>query len=149
LCVWLASRRTARRDAPALPEHRATNVGILFDTRALGDDEYGLGAYRLFFNLLDPVRLANCTLYDGDTTETLLGRAVQYCIRVEAERPEQIEYVRATFAACDSSVLRPASSASAGGTVVTGPHPLGVDRRAARTTLSMVRAAFITAAPGG
>jgi hypothetical protein len=146
VCVWLASRHAIRPAAPAPPEHRPTNLGILFDTRELGDSEYGLGAYRLFFNLLDPERLTNCTLYDGDTTATLVGRAEQYCIRVEAQQPEQIEYLHEIFAACDSRALPPGESRFLPEAALV-EEPLlrwaWTDAHGALHTLSMARAAYI------
>jgi hypothetical protein len=91
--------------AVAGPALGLQEIGILFDIDELGGGFYGLAAYRIFFRNLDPERLAACALYEGDTTETLSGRAREFCIAVQALDPAQIEYVRDTMRLCDEKGL--------------------------------------------
>lgn len=67
--------------------------GIQFDIDALGGGFYGQAAYEWLFRAIGPgnrLLLANCLMLDGDTNETLAGRARLYCIAVTSDNAQQI-----------------------------------------------------------
>ena len=85
-----------------------TEIGIVFDIDELGGGFYGLTAYKVLFQSLDPNRLKGCTLRDGDTAETLAGRARHYCIAFQSTDSATIQYVHDTLANAQEKGLLPA-----------------------------------------
>jgi len=83
-------------------------IGIVFDIDELGGGFYGLTAYKVLFQSLDPNRLKGCTLRDGDTAETLAGRARHYCIAFQSTDSATVQYVRDTLANAQEKGLLPA-----------------------------------------
>ncbi len=81
-------------------------VGILFDIDELGG-VYGLAAYRSLFGALDKVHLRGCSLKDGDTNATLVGRARKYCIAVESYDPSQLAAIVDILSTSTAKGLRP------------------------------------------
>jgi hypothetical protein len=69
-------------------------LGILFDIDELGGGLYGYAAYKILFDAVDTRRLAGCSLSDGDTRETLSGRANHYCIAIASPNPTMLSYAR-------------------------------------------------------
>ncbi|WP_242902647.1 hypothetical protein [Actinomadura terrae] len=78
------------------PSHRKNRreIGILFDIDALGDEAYKQKAYKILFANLEPQRLRNCSIRDGDTYATLHGTARLYCIAIRSPEPLAISYVQ-------------------------------------------------------
>jgi hypothetical protein len=72
-------------------------IGIVFDIDDLGGGFYGWEAYKIFFSSLDPKKLTSCTIFDGDTRETLAGSARQYCIVIQSHDSSQVNYVKETI----------------------------------------------------
>ncbi len=85
-------------------------LGILFDIEELGGGLYGMAAYKVLFSAIDTRRLAGCALSDGDTNETLSGRANHYCIAVDAPDGSQISLVRQTLSRSNAKGLLPLPS---------------------------------------
>lgn len=85
----------------------ATEIGVLFDIEELGGGFYGWQAYKIIFKALDPKRLKGCTVLDGDTADTLAGRANHYCIAFQFADPAAVEYVRETLGRCEEKGLLP------------------------------------------
>lgn len=98
-------------------------IGVLFDIDELGGGFYGHAAYRILFENLDPQRATGCTFYDGDTTETLAGRARHYCIAIQSLNAAKISYVKERISACNVPGLLPMNDRFIGGDV-TSRHPL-------------------------
>jgi len=87
----------------------ATEIGVLFDIDDLGGGFYGWQAYKIIFKAVDPKRLKGCTVLDGDTADTLAGRANHYCIAFQYADPAAVQYVRETLGRCEDKGLLPAS----------------------------------------
>lgn len=85
-------------------------IGVLFDIDGLGGGLYGYSAYRIFFAAVDTLELAGCSLSDGDTNETLAGRAKQYCIAVGSLDASKIAGVKDALSASNAEGLLPAAS---------------------------------------
>jgi hypothetical protein len=98
-------------------------IGILFDIDELGGGFYGLKAYKIFFSNLDHKQLANCTIFDGDTSETLAGHARIYCICVHSDNPAKIDYIKKVFSQSTDKGLLPLNRRFIEGNV-TDRHPL-------------------------
>lgn len=103
-------------------------IGVLFDIDGLGGGFYRYSAFKVLFKTLDPKRLAGCTLLDGDTSETLAGRARTYCVAFQAVDSAQAGYIREALGDCDEEGLLPTRSRFVEG-AVTGRHPLVVAGR--------------------
>ena len=86
---------------------RTYAIGILFDIDALGT-LYGEAAYRIVFSCLDPRRVTQSVIHDGDTYATLAGSDRIYCIAFQVSRKRQIDYIRDAFADRTDRGLRPA-----------------------------------------
>lgn len=78
-------------------EVTSADVGILFDIDELEGGYYGWKAYSALFLILDPDRLKNSALFDGDTAATLSGHARQYCIAIRGLDDRAAAYVRKAF----------------------------------------------------
>ncbi len=65
-------------------------IGVVFDIDGLNDMSYGLAAYRLLFDTIEPRLLARTRWRDGDTTATLSGRERRYLISIETAHPEHL-----------------------------------------------------------
>lgn len=85
-------------------------LGILFNIDELGDGLYGYEAYKILFNSIDSRQLAGCTLYDGDTNETLRGGASHYCIAIESSDSRVLENAKKLVSECEESGLLPPAS---------------------------------------
>lgn len=88
-------------------------LGILFDIDELESTyrmTYGYAAFRIFFDAIDTHQIAGCILSHGDTNETLIGRANQYCIAVESLDESKIATVKNALSACDARGLLPLAS---------------------------------------
>jgi hypothetical protein len=83
-------------------------VGVLFDIDGLGGGFYRWPAFKIFFQSVDPDRVAGSLVLDGDTADTLAGRARIYCISVESADTAVIQYVRNAFAQVSDPGLLPA-----------------------------------------
>ena len=111
------------RAVPPRPAAAISEIGILFDIDELGGGFYGYSAYKILFSHLDPQELTACSLWDGDTQETLAGRARLYCIAIQSLDPSKTEYARQVFAGCtDKGLLAPGNRFIEGN--VTRRHPL-------------------------
>lgn len=97
-------------------------IGILFDIDKLGGF-YGYDAYKIFFENIDPKKMINCTIWDGDTTETLNGNARDYCIGVQSFELAKINYIKQQLSQCNSKGLLPLEKRFIEGNV-TNYHPL-------------------------
>ena len=91
--------------AKVSPKTGPAEIGILFDIDELGGGFYGYEAYKIFFKNLDPKRLTACTLFDGDTNDTLAGRARLYCIAVHSVDASKINYIKETLSKCGDKGL--------------------------------------------
>ncbi|MEW6241252.1 MAG: hypothetical protein AB1564_10640 [Chloroflexota bacterium] len=85
-------------------------IGILFDIDELDSGLYGHAAYKIFFAAIDTRLLAGCVLSDGDTNATLMGRANQYCIAVNAPDHAAISAVKDALSKSTEKGLLPVSS---------------------------------------
>jgi hypothetical protein len=85
-------------------------IGILFDIDELGGGVYGYKAYKIFFDALDPRDIPGCTITDGDTNETLAGRARHFCIALESLSQSSIDKVKAAFSKSTAKGLLPVTS---------------------------------------
>jgi len=85
-------------------------LGVLFDIDELGGGVYGFEAYRIFFSAVDTRELAGCLLLDGDTNETLAGKANLYCIAVETFDPSRLVAVRRALSQSTGKGLLPAAA---------------------------------------
>jgi hypothetical protein len=83
------------------------SIGILFDIDGLGGGFYRWSAFKIFFQNVAPDRVANSQIFDGDTADTLAGRARTYCIAVEASDSATIEYVRSALGRATQDGLLP------------------------------------------
>lgn len=81
-------------------------IGVLFDIERLGSF-YGRAAYRILFESLDPQRLKGCSLHDGDTNATLMGRANLYCVAIRCSEPATLEYIREALSVRQDEGLPP------------------------------------------
>jgi hypothetical protein len=95
----------------------------LFDIDELGGGFYGWKAYKILFNSLDPKRLTACTLFDGDTSETLAGRARLYCIAVQSLDASKTSYIKEILGQCGDKGLLAVERRFLEGSV-TSRHPL-------------------------
>jgi len=98
-------------------------IGILFDIEGLGSSLYGRAAYRILFESLDPQRLKGCSLHDGDTNATLMGKANLYCVAIRCPEPETLDYVREALSAREDEGLLPVDRRFVTG-AVTAREPL-------------------------
>ncbi|MBL8239543.1 MAG: hypothetical protein JNM66_19120 [Bryobacterales bacterium] len=78
-------------------ERDSAAIAIVFDIDRLGGGMYGYSAFKIFFTTLAPDRLRGCEIFDGDTIETLSGRAQEYCIAVTTLEPGLREYIKTAF----------------------------------------------------
>lgn len=85
-------------------------IGILFDIDELDSGLYGHAAYKIFFAAVDTRQLAGCILSDGDTNATLMGRANQYCIAVNAPDQAIISAVKEALSKSNEKGLLPLSA---------------------------------------
>lgn len=98
-------------------------IGILYDISELGSGFYGYSAYKLFFDAIDPHRVAISTIYDGDTSETLSGKENVYCITVQSMEKATIDYIRSTMLVRNDKGLLPVEKRLIEGNI-TQKHPL-------------------------
>jgi hypothetical protein len=98
-------------------------LGILFDIDDLGGGFYGFEAWKIFLKHCDPEKLSGCIFYEGDTIDTLEGRANTFCIAVQSRDPTAVNYLKQTFAGLKEKGLLPPDERFAEGTVTT-MHPL-------------------------
>lgn len=98
-------------------------IGVLFDIDELGGGFYRYAALRVLFECLDPQRLAGCTVLDGDTSETLAGRARTYCVAFQASDAEQAAYLRDALGRSEEKGLLPQTRRFLDGAAVDH-HPL-------------------------
>jgi len=82
-------------------------IGILFDIEELESGLYGYAAYKIFFEVVDIRQLAGCSLRDGDTNATLIGRANHYCIAVESTDASKIAVVKNALSWSNAKGLLP------------------------------------------
>lgn len=85
-------------------------IGILFDIGALEGEPYGYAAYAIFFRVVDSRHLAGCLLKDGDTNDTLQGKANYYCIAVECSGAAQVAAIEDALGNCGEKGLLPLES---------------------------------------
>lgn len=102
---------------------QVAELGILFNIDDLGGGFYGWHAYKIIFAALDPEKLTGCTLYDGDTTETLQGGARDFCIAIQGLDAAKLTYVREMMAARNDTGLLPVGKRFIEGNI-TQQHPL-------------------------
>lgn len=98
-------------------------LGILFDIDDLGGGFYGFEAWKIFLKHCDPEKLSGCMFYEGDTIDTLEGRANTFCIAVQSSDPTAVNYLKQTFAGLKEKGLLPPNERFVEGTV-TSMHPL-------------------------
>jgi hypothetical protein len=71
-------------------------IGILFDINKLGGGFYGYSAFKIFFDVIDPHKIAISTIYHGDIL--LKNRETDvYCIAVQSFEMARIVYIRDTM----------------------------------------------------
>jgi len=85
-------------------------LGIVFDIDELESASYGYAAYKIFFDAIDTRRIPGCLLSDGDTNDTLAGRANQYCIAVESFDESKIAAVKNILSTYNAKGLLPPQS---------------------------------------
>ena len=100
---------TVPEEAAPVPE---AGVGALFDIddlNELGHASYGEAAFAIVLGTLDPARLLHCMLMSGDTDDSQPGRRRPYswCIGIETDSIEQVDYFKKTLASSRRRGLLP------------------------------------------
>ena len=102
-------------------------IGVLFDIDALGGGFYGYGAWTIFMRNCRGENLAETELYEGDTQETLNGKARQFCIVVNTDDEKKADYVKRVMSLATDRGLLPLDQRFLTGCVTTmnrGIQPL-------------------------
>lgn len=84
-------------------------IGIVFDIDDLGGGMYGSEAFKIFYKNLDPSKMSDFIIYDGDTNSTLTGSDRHYCIAVKSNDSATIDYVENTMKNASDKGLAPLS----------------------------------------
>lgn len=84
-------------------------IGIVFNIDDLGGGMYGSEAFKIFYKNLDPSKMSDFSIYDGDTNSTLAGNERYYCIAVKSNDIATIDYVENTIKNATDKGLAPLS----------------------------------------
>jgi hypothetical protein len=84
-------------------------LGILFRVHDLiqSDSNYRAASWKIFMRICDPRQLASSTLYEGESSETLMDQEKFFCIAVQTFDPQVIAAVKAVFLRSDEQGLMP------------------------------------------
>lgn len=74
-------------------------LGILFRVHDLiqSESNYRAASWKVFMRICDPQKLANSTLYEGETNETLMDQEKVFCIAVQTLDPQVITVVKSVL----------------------------------------------------
>lgn len=80
-------------------------IGILFKTDNLNEADYQQRAWQIFMMACDPLRLSGSTLYDGEISETRMSPEDVFCIAVQTQDRQLIQYLKTVFMSSDAPGL--------------------------------------------
>jgi tetratricopeptide (TPR) repeat protein len=72
-------------------------LGIRFDIQRLGGGGYGLKAWKIFWSAVDPKRIRNSNLFEGDTCATLSVREDVFCIAIQCFDDQNLDTIKAAL----------------------------------------------------
>lgn len=108
--AFSTSQSTVETDKKVNNIHK---IGLLFDIDGLlkvkDGGNYGVTAYNIIFDTIVTLDFVGCSLYDGDTTETLKGLKRNYCFALETSDITKIEKFKKIFSSSSAKGLLPLS----------------------------------------
>jgi hypothetical protein len=72
-------------------------LGVRFDIGRICSGSYGMDCWEIFWQVVDPTKLAGATLYEGDTAASVDGRENVFCIAIQTADTGALGLVRAVL----------------------------------------------------
>jgi hypothetical protein len=73
------------------------SLGVRFDVGRIGSSSYSAACWEIFWQAVDPVKLAGAVLYEGDTAASIDGHENVFCVAIQTTDAGALGFVKAAL----------------------------------------------------